>query len=93
MIVEVIMPKLGMYEADVTLIEWLVAEGAIVEAGDPLFVMETEKVETEIECEDPGIIVLAAAPGFSAPIGTRIGYVVSTADEHRLLREQLDGTR
>ena len=81
MIVEVIMPKLGMYEADVTLIDWLVADGTEVSVGDPLFTMETDKVETEIECEDDGILVITAEPGLEAPIGTTIGFIVSSIDE------------
>lgn len=93
MIVEVIMPKLGMYEDDVTLVDWLITDGTPVEIGDPLFVMETEKVETEIECEDAGIVVIEAVPGYTAPIGSRIGYIVSSADEHRALRAQIDGER
>ncbi len=81
MIVEVIMPKLGMYESDVTLIDWLVADGTQVSVGDPLFTMETDKVETEIECEDEGILVITAEAGLEAPIGTTIGFIVSSADE------------
>ena len=92
MIVDVIMPKLGMYESDVTLIEWLVTDGATVDIGEPLFVMETEKMETEIECEDSGLIVLEADAGFSAPVGSRIGYIVSTVDEHQQMRARLDGS-
>jgi pyruvate dehydrogenase E2 component (dihydrolipoamide acetyltransferase) len=92
MIVDVIMPKLGMYESDVTLVDWLVADGAPVEVGDPLFVMETDKVETEIECEDPGIVVVEAPAGYIAPIGSRIGYIVSTAEEHREVRARLDAS-
>jgi pyruvate dehydrogenase E2 component (dihydrolipoamide acetyltransferase) len=91
LIVEVIMPKLGMYEDDVTLIEWLVSDGSRVVVGEPLFVMETEKVATEIECEDEGIVVVEAVAGFSGPVGSRIGYIVSTDDERRELRAQLDG--
>ena len=81
MIVEVIMPKLGIYEDDVELVEWLVADGSAVEVGDPLFVMETEKVTTEIEAEDTGFLVCSAEPGYRAPIGSRIGYLATTEAE------------
>jgi pyruvate dehydrogenase E2 component (dihydrolipoamide acetyltransferase) len=89
MIVDVIMPKLGIYEDDVELVEWLVADGARVEVGDPLFVMETEKVSTEIEAEDDGILVRAAERGFKAPVGSRVGYLVSTEVEGDELRARL----
>jgi pyruvate/2-oxoglutarate dehydrogenase complex dihydrolipoamide acyltransferase (E2) component len=91
MIVEVIMPKLGMYEDDVTLIEWLAADGAEVAIGDPLFVMETEKTQTEIEAEDEGILVREAQAGYQAPIGSRIGYLASTDAEAAQLRADLGG--
>lgn len=86
MIVEVIMPKLGMYESDVTLVEWLLPDGADVEVGDALFVMETEKTETEIEADDAGVLFHEAAAGLEAPIGTRIGYLASTRAEYEDLR-------
>ena len=75
------MPKLGIYEDDVELVEWLVPDGSSVDVGDPLFVMETEKVTTEIEAEDAGFLVCTAAPGYRAPIGSRIGYLATTAAE------------
>ncbi|MGH9136118.1 MAG: biotin/lipoyl-containing protein [Acidimicrobiales bacterium] len=89
MIVEVLMPKLGMYEDDVELIEWIAADGSAVEVGDPLFVMETEKTETEIEAEDAGILVCEAEPGYRAPIGSRIGYLVSTEAERADVRARM----
>jgi len=89
MIVDVILPKLGMYEGDATLVEWLVADGAEVAVGDPLFLVETDKIETEVEADDPGLVVHEQAAGFAGPIGTRIGYVASTPDEYRELRERL----
>jgi pyruvate dehydrogenase E2 component (dihydrolipoamide acetyltransferase) len=89
MIVDVIMPKLGIYEDDVELVEWLVDDGTRVAVGDPLFVMETEKVSTEIEADDDGILVREAEPGFKAPVGSRIGYLVSTEGERDELRARL----
>lgn len=75
---EVIMPKTGMYEGSVTLIEWLVSDGGEVVAGEPLFVMESDKVEMEIEAEFSGRVRQEAEPGLEAPIGTRIGVIVET---------------
>ena len=72
---DVIMPKTGMYEGDVTLTEWLVTDGSHVVAGEPLFVMESDKAEMEIEAEVTGRIRLEAEAGLEAPIGTRIGVI------------------
>jgi len=73
---EVIMPKTGMYEGSVTLTEWLVSDGGEVVAGDPLFVMESDKVEMEIEADFSGRVHQEAEPGLEAPVGTRIGVIV-----------------
>ena len=75
---EVIMPKTGMYEGSVTLTEWLVPDGGEAVAGEPLFVMESDKVEMEIEAEFSGRVHQEAEPGLEAPIGTRIGVIVET---------------
>ncbi len=76
-----ILPKTGIYEGDVTLIEWLVDEGGEVFAGDPLFLMESEKVEMEIESDVDGRLHREAEPGLEAPIGTRIGVIAETPQE------------
>lgn len=81
--IEVILPKTGIYEGDVVLVEWLVEEGARVSAGDPIFVIESEKVEMDIEAEAGGWLHQEAEAGLEAPIGTRIGVISSSEAEHR----------
>ena len=83
---EVILPKTGIYEGDVTLIEWLVDEGGDVLAGDPLFLMESEKIEMEIEADVDGRLHREAEPGLEAPIGTRIGAIAESPQEYEELR-------
>ncbi len=78
---EVILPKTGMYEGDVTLISWLVEDRSTVRAGDPIFLMESEKVEMEIEAEVDGWMLQKADPGTEAPIGTRIGFICESESE------------
>lgn len=78
---EVILPKTGMYEGDVTLISWLVEDRSKVRAGDPIFLMESEKVEMEIEAEVDGWMLQKADPGTEAPIGTRIGFICESESE------------
>lgn len=83
----VILPKTGMYEDDVELVEWLAADGSHVAAGDPIFVIQSEKVEMEIEADVDGWIHHEAEPGLEAPIGTRIGVISATEAEHRAIAE------
>lgn len=80
-----VLPKTGIYEGDVTLIEWLVDEGGEVFAGDPLFLMESEKIEMEIEADIDGWLHQEAEPGLEAPIGTRIGVIAETPEERAAL--------
>jgi pyruvate/2-oxoglutarate dehydrogenase complex dihydrolipoamide acyltransferase (E2) component len=80
---DVILPKTGIYEDDVVLIEWIVAEGSWVAVGDPIFVIESEKVEMEIESNDEGWIHLEVEPGFQASIGTRVAVVADTELAYR----------
>ena len=45
--IEFQMPKLGLTMEEGTIIEWLVAQDAEVEKGQPVLSIETDKVETE----------------------------------------------
>ena len=87
---EVFMPKTGIYMDDVHLIAWLVDEGASVRAGEALFLMETNKVEMEIEAGADGIVHQSAPVGEDYPIGTVIGWIAGSEAEYRSLIE--DGT-
>jgi pyruvate dehydrogenase E2 component (dihydrolipoamide acetyltransferase) len=72
---ELLMPKLGLTMTEGTLIEWSVAPGARFEAGQTLFIVESDKVATEIEAEADGTLVEAALPeGETVEVGTVIGY-------------------
>ncbi len=68
-----------------TLIEWLVPEGGEVSVGDPLFLMESEKIELEIESDTAGWLHQEAEAGLEAPIGTRIGAIAETQQERAAL--------
>ena len=50
---EVILPKWGMTMQDGTVVEWLISEGQRVQEGDPIAVIETEKVETHVIIDSP----------------------------------------
>jgi len=57
-VVVVKVPKLGMSMQEGELVEWLVADGDAVEAGQPLYVLATDKVEQEIESPAAGTVRL-----------------------------------
>lgn len=70
-------PRVSVAVSEATLVDVLVAEGAHVEEGDPLFVIETEKVETEIEAGASGTVHWTGEPGTVYEIGAAIGEIRS----------------
>jgi pyruvate/2-oxoglutarate dehydrogenase complex dihydrolipoamide acyltransferase (E2) component len=77
----IVMPELGQTESGGTIQSWLVAEGAPVELGDPLFIVETDKAEVEVECVGEGVLLKIVVPaGEKVDTGTVIAYVGEPGD-------------
>lgn len=55
--VRVKMPKLGLTMTEGTIVEWRKTVGDQISAGEILFVVETEKVEVEVEAPAAGTLV------------------------------------
>jgi pyruvate/2-oxoglutarate dehydrogenase complex dihydrolipoamide acyltransferase (E2) component len=68
-------PRVSVAISEATLTELLVDEGAHVEEGDPLFLIETEKVETEIEAGASGTVHWTASSGTVYELGAEIGVI------------------
>lgn len=58
-----------------TLVEWLVADGDAVQAGDILYRIETDKVENEIEAPVAGVVRITGVEGETYDVGTQIGSI------------------
>jgi len=71
-------PKLQMSTVEGVLAEWLVNDGEIVEVGQPIYALETDKSVQEIEAPEAGKLVHKAAAGETYPVGHVIGEI--TAD-------------
>lgn len=66
----IVMPKLGLTMSEGVLAEWLVRAGDDVTAGQPMFVVETDKISHEIEAADAGrIVALLTKPGDTVAVG------------------------
>jgi pyruvate dehydrogenase E2 component (dihydrolipoamide acetyltransferase) len=69
----IVMPKLGLTMTEGLLASWRVGPGDQVAAGDVLFVIETEKIATEIEAQHPGRIGAILVPeGETVPVGAAL---------------------
>ncbi len=81
MAVNVPVPRIGMAVADATIIEWKVKEGDKVEKGQVIAVVETEKVRSDVESPDAGLIHIIAAEGTTAPVGALLAQLAATKEE------------
>lgn len=70
-------PKLQMSTTEGTLTEWLVEDGATVQAGQAIYALETDKSVQEIEAPESGRLIQKAAAGETYPVGTEIGEIVA----------------
>ena len=69
----ILMPKLGLTMTEGLLASWRVGPGDMVASGDVLFVIETEKIATEIEAERAGRIGDILVPeGETVPVGATL---------------------
>lgn len=74
--VPVHMPKYGMTMEEGIIVEWLVKEGDTIKEGDGLVIIETEKVETELEAPVSGTIAeIRAKEDAEIPVGEIIAYI------------------
>jgi pyruvate/2-oxoglutarate dehydrogenase complex dihydrolipoamide acyltransferase (E2) component len=68
-------PKLGWTMEEGTLTEWLVEEGSTVNEGDPLYILETDKVDNEVVAPAAGVLRRRGVAGEVYPVGTEIGTI------------------
>lgn len=68
-------PRVSVAVSEASLVQVLVEDGQPVEEGQPLFVIETEKVETEVEAGASGTVSWTGEVGAEYAIGTEIGLI------------------
>jgi pyruvate dehydrogenase E2 component (dihydrolipoamide acetyltransferase) len=68
-------PKLGMTMMEATISEWLVGDQEQVEPGQVILVIESDKVESEIEAQVAGTLHITGATGETYLVGHQIGWI------------------
>jgi pyruvate/2-oxoglutarate dehydrogenase complex dihydrolipoamide acyltransferase (E2) component len=68
-------PRLGVTMEEGTLSSWLVQDGEKVEVGQPLYVLETDKVEQEVESSAEGVVHHLVEAGQTLAVGTPVAEI------------------
>jgi 2-oxoglutarate dehydrogenase E2 component (dihydrolipoamide succinyltransferase) len=69
------MPKPGDAITEAILLTVLVPDGAQVDEGSPLYVLETDKVEMEVVAPSAGTVRWSAEEGETYDVGTLLGVI------------------
>jgi pimeloyl-ACP methyl ester carboxylesterase len=78
---EVILPRVDMDMTEGSITAWYASEGDSVNAGEPLFDIETSKATMEIESPASGIVrKISASAGDTVPVGTVIAWIYASGE-------------
>jgi pyruvate/2-oxoglutarate dehydrogenase complex dihydrolipoamide acyltransferase (E2) component len=72
---QVLLPKIGFAMNEGVLSEWLVADGAQVKQGEPLYALESDKSVQEIESPASGQLKILAATGETYKVGAVLAEI------------------
>lgn len=75
MSIQVLLPKLGFSMEEANLVEWLVADGADVKEGDPLYAIESDKSTQEVESPASGKVKIIGEIGTVYPVGAVLAEI------------------
>lgn len=77
---QLVIPKMGMTMKDGTVSRWLVPDGGAVERGQAVYLLTTEKVETEVEAEVSGTLHQLVAEGTTLDAGATVGWLLGPGE-------------
>jgi pyruvate/2-oxoglutarate dehydrogenase complex dihydrolipoamide acyltransferase (E2) component len=73
---KIIMPQLGLTMEEGSVVNWLKQPGEFVEKGDPLFTVQTDKIEMEVEAMGKGYLgPIQVELGVTVPVGTLLAML------------------
>jgi len=82
MATEVVIPMLGVTVEKGKIVEWLKNEGDSVERGESIFIVEADKVTTEVESPASGILAKILIPaGQEVPVLTVVGWITQVGEK------------
>ncbi|MBW2619656.1 MAG: 2-oxo acid dehydrogenase subunit E2, partial [Deltaproteobacteria bacterium] len=81
MTVEIIVPKLGMTQKEITVVQWLKADGEAASEGQVVVVIETAKVSYEVPAPAAGSVFSLKKVKDKVKIGDVLGVVAESSRE------------
>jgi TPP-dependent pyruvate/acetoin dehydrogenase alpha subunit len=82
MIYPVVVPSLGATDGEIVLIEWLAQPGQWIRKGQPLFVVQTDKADMEVEAfRDGHLREIVISPGSTVSAGDTVACLADSVDE------------
>ena len=79
---DIIMPKIGLSNKPLTIVEWKFKEGDLVKKGDIVVTVETEKIRYDVEAPIDGYLHIIAKEKQEVEIGSAIGVLTETIKEY-----------
>jgi len=76
---EVKVPEVGESITEGILVEWVAADGSFVNADDPLFVLETDKITMDVAAEVAGKLVVQVPAGETVAVGQTVALIDADA--------------
>ncbi|HZQ86589.1 MAG TPA: lipoyl domain-containing protein [Acidimicrobiales bacterium] len=68
-------PQAGAAMDEGTIIEWVVADGTPVTAGQVVYRLDTDKTELDVEAPVGGVLRITAPAGGTYPVGAEVGLI------------------
>lgn len=76
-----IMPKMDMDQESVFIVEWLKKEGEKVEKGEPVIMVETDKITSEVEAPATGKLArILYGENVEAPVTKVVAYILGEGE-------------
>lgn len=91
MIVQVVIPRVGVNVTEFRLVEWKAKEGDRVEKDSAVLQIETEKTQWEVEAEISGFLRILLEAGRKAAVGEVVGSIAETREELQKLQIESGG--
>jgi len=82
MAIKLLMPKLGLNMVEGQLTEWLKKEGDQVKQGEAIYTVETDKVTSEVEAQQDGVLAkVLVNEGDTVPVRKVVGILAEEGEE------------